>query len=141
MANQLTDIICGEKTARGVAADNRNDGLWLSAADLERVSGWTFKPEGFCKGEVCVPVPPPRSAEFVSGQSYNLEALARLLGQPVVADTANHAWCIGEASGERRRVLQSLDAPDFTLPDLSGKMHSLSDYRGKRVFLVSWASW
>jgi AhpC/TSA family len=141
MANQLTDIICGEKIARGVAAELRNDGLWLSAADLERVSGWTLKPEGFCKGEVCVPVPPSRSAEFVSGQSYNLEALAGLLGQPVVADTANHAWCIGEASGERRRVLHSLAAPDFTLPDLSDKMHSLSDYRGKRVFLVSWASW
>jgi len=141
MANQPTDIICGEKTTRGVAADNRNNGLWLGAADLERVSGWTLKPEGFCKGEVCVPVPPSRAAEFVSGQSYNLAALAGLLGRPVVADTVNHVWCIGEASGERRRALQSLEAPDFTLPDLAGRMHSLSDYRGKRVFLVSWASW
>ena len=141
MTNQATDIICGEKTTRGVSADHRDNGLWLAAGDLERVSGWVFKPEGFCKGEVCVPVPPSRTAEFVSGQSYNLAELAGLLGQPVVADTENHAWCIGEASGERRRVLQSLDAPDFTLPDLSGKMHSLSDYRGKRVFLVSWASW
>ncbi|MBV8136192.1 MAG: redoxin domain-containing protein [Deltaproteobacteria bacterium] len=141
MANQPTDIICGVKTTRGVTADDRNDGLWLGAADLQRVSGWVFKPEGFCKGEVCVPVPPSRTAEFVSGQSYNLVALAGLLGQPVVADTANHAWCIGEASGERRRVLQSLEAPNFTLPDLTGKMYSLSDYRGKRVFLVSWASW
>ena len=141
MANQPTDIICGEKTTRGVAADNRNNGLWLGAADLERVSGWTLKPEGFCKGEVCVPVPPSRAAEFVSGQSYNHAALAGLLGRPVVADTVNHVWCIGEASGERRRALQSLEAPDFTLPDLAGRMHSLSDYRGKRVFLVSWASW
>ena len=141
MANQPTDIICGEKTTRGVAADNRNNGLWLGAADLERVSGWTLKPEGFCKGEVCVPVPPSRAAEFVSGQSYNLAALAGLLGRPVVADTVNHVWCIGEASGERRRALQSLEAPDFTLPDLAGRMHSLSDYRGKRVFLDSWASW
>ena len=141
MANQPTDIICGEKTTRGVAADNRNNGLWLGAADLERVSGWTLKPEGFCKGEVCVPVPPSRAAEFVSGQSYNLAALAGLLGRPVVADTVNHVWCIGEASGERRRALQSLEAPDFTLPDLAGRMHSLSDYRGKRVFLFSWASW
>ena len=141
MANQPTDIICGARTVRGVAADSRNDGLWLGAADLERVSGWTLKPEGFCKGEVCVPVPPSRAAEFVSGQSYNLAALAGLLGRPVVADTVNHVWCIGEASGERRRALQSLEAPDFTLPDLAGRMHSLSDYRGKRVFLVSWASW
>jgi peroxiredoxin len=38
-------------------------------------------------------------------------------------------------------MLTSLEAPDFALPDLDGKMHSLSDYRGKKVFVVSWASW
>ena len=80
-------------------------------------------------------VPPSRTAEFVSGQSYNLAALASLLGQPLVADIADHAWCIGE----RRWLLQSLDVPDFTLPDLSGKMHSLSNHRRKRVFLATWA--
>ena len=141
MGSQTIDLICAEKTTRNVAADIRNDGLWLGAADLERVSGWSFKPEGFCKGDVCIPVPSSRRAELVSGQSLNLVALAGLLDQPVVADTANHAWSIGEASAERRRVLRSLNAPDFTLPDLSGRMHWLSDYRGKRVFLVSWASW
>ena len=33
------------------------------------------------------------------------------------------------------------EAPDFTLPDLEGRQHSLSDYRGRKVFLASWASW
>jgi peroxiredoxin len=37
--------------------------------------------------------------------------------------------------------LQSLQAPDFTLPDLEGKWHALSEYRGRKVLLVSWASW
>jgi peroxiredoxin len=37
--------------------------------------------------------------------------------------------------------MQSLEAPDFTLPDLEGRPHALRDYRGKKVFLVSWASW
>ena len=32
-------------------------------------------------------------------------------------------------------------APDFALPDPSGRIHRLSDYRGKKVFLVTWASW
>ncbi|TAJ31410.1 MAG: redoxin domain-containing protein, partial [Reyranella sp.] len=35
----------------------------------------------------------------------------------------------------------SLEAPDFTLPDLDGKTHSLAEQRGKKVLLVSWASW
>ena len=32
-------------------------------------------------------------------------------------------------------------APDFTLPSLDGRRVSLSDYRGKRVVLFTWASW
>lgn len=32
-------------------------------------------------------------------------------------------------------------APDFTLTDTTGKDHKLSDYRGKNVLLVFWATW
>jgi len=32
-------------------------------------------------------------------------------------------------------------APDFTLTDIAGKQHKLSDYRGKDVLLVFWATW
>jgi peroxiredoxin len=32
-------------------------------------------------------------------------------------------------------------APDFTVTDLAGKQHKLSDYRGKNVMLVFWATW
>lgn len=32
-------------------------------------------------------------------------------------------------------------APDFTLPDLSGRRHTLSQYRGKVIFLNLWATW
>lgn len=32
-------------------------------------------------------------------------------------------------------------APDFTLTDLDGNSHKLSDYRGKDVVVVFWASW
>jgi peroxiredoxin len=48
---------------------------------------------------------------------------------------------LGEAAGDRAAALRSLQAPDFTLPDLSGRMHRLSEHRGKKVLLVSWASW
>ncbi len=32
-------------------------------------------------------------------------------------------------------------APDFTLTDITGKQHKLSDYRGKNVMLTFWATW
>ncbi len=32
-------------------------------------------------------------------------------------------------------------APDFTLTDIDGKQHKLSDYRGKNVMLIFWATW
>ena len=50
-------------------------------------------------------------------------------------------WVLSEGARERQAALASLEAPDFTLPDPSGRMHRLSDYRGKKVFLVTWASW
>ena len=37
--------------------------------------------------------------------------------------------------------LASLEAPDFTLPDLDGNLHSLSNYRGRKVLLATYGSW
>lgn len=33
------------------------------------------------------------------------------------------------------------DAPDFTLVDLNGEVHRLSDYKGQGVFLNFWGTW
>ena len=134
------DIIYGENVSKGVDAEAKN-GLWLSAKDLTRVSGFERKPEGFCKGELCYPVPSAHKDEFERADRYNLAALTGLIGQPMVVDEAHQVWCFGEAAENRTRALTSLEAPDFTLPDLDGRMHSLSEQRGKKVLLVSWASW
>jgi len=67
-------------------------------------------------------------------------AFAELVHQPVAHDEALAIWYFGLRS-DQRQTLTSLEAPDFTLPDMEGKLHSLSDFRGKKVFLVTWASW
>jgi len=38
-------------------------------------------------------------------------------------------------------IAVGLPAPDFTLPDINGKMISLSDYSGKVVLVNIWATW
>lgn len=62
-------------------------------------------------------------------------------GRPVALDEAERAAYLGVSAAERGRRLASLEAPDFTLPDLDGRQHSLSDYRGKKVFLAAYGSW
>ncbi len=38
------------------------------------------------------------------------------------------------------RVL-SVFPPDFELPDLAGRMHTLVEHRGKKVLFIAYASW
>ncbi len=44
-------------------------------------------------------------------------------------------------SANQAPVRVGLPAPDFTYPGLDGKNVSLSDYRGKVVFINIWATW
>lgn len=46
------------------------------------------------------------------------------------------------ATKDERAVLQVGDkAPDFTLTDLNGQQHQLSEYKGKGVVLNFWGTW
>lgn len=118
-----------------------DDGLWLDAAAVEQATGWTWKPEGLCHDDTCVPVPPSAAADLVREGRLNLAAMWRRSGQPVVHDAAARTWVLGTGAAQRSAALSSLQAPDFSLPDLQGRPHRLSDFRGRKVFLASWASW
>jgi hypothetical protein len=123
--------------------------LWITAADLTRATRFEVKPQGVCRDELCFPLPKARLQEFLrqngdgkdAGKTwFNLTAFAALVHQSVAHDDGQSMWYFGLRADQHQR-LASLRAPDFTLPDMNGKMHSLSDYRGKKVFLVTWASW
>ena len=123
-------------TARAAGED-----LWLDTPELERVTGWSMKPQGLCRGDICVPVPASRSAEYVAGDAVNAAAFWRRMNNPVVRDAAGEAWVLGTSATHRSQSLQSLQAPDFALPDLAGVTRKLSEHRGKKVLLATWASW
>ena len=46
-----------------------------------------------------------------------------------------------EENDSKETEQEKLPAPDFTLTDQYGNTHSLSDYKGKIVFLNFWATW
>jgi hypothetical protein len=118
--------------------------LWITTADLTRATRFELKPQGVCRDELCFPIPKARTAEFErrTGDKtwFNLTAFAALVQQPVAHDEAMATWYFG-LRADQRETLSSLQAPDFTLPDMQGKLHSLSDFRGRKVLLVTWASW
>lgn len=101
--------------------------------------GWELKPEGLCRGDVCIPVR-DRDA-LVSQEGLDLERLAGLTGRPVAVDAEEHVAALGEGHLARGQRLAGLDAPDFALPDLAGRTHRLSEHRGKKVLLIAYASW
>jgi hypothetical protein len=119
--------------------------LWVTFADLTRATGFEVKPQGVCRRELCFPIPSGRTNEFLSKRGnldwFNLSAFARLIKQPVARDTSLNAWYFGPRPTSQNEFLSSLEAPNFTLPDMNGKQHSLADFRGKKVLIVTWASW
>jgi hypothetical protein len=101
--------------------------------------GFTLKPEGLCRGPLCIPV---RDRDALVGPGgIDLAELARVLGRPLALDVAERAAALGTPVEERRAALAGLEAPDFRLPDLSGREHTLSAHRGKKVLLIVYASW
>jgi hypothetical protein len=82
-----------------------------------------------------------RVAVLGAREGAELLARAEAEGRPVAVDQEAHAAYLGVTARARATVLASLEAPDFTLPDLEGRLHSLSEHRGKKVLLVAYASW
>ena len=121
-----------------VPARARDGAVRLSRGALAEAIGWALKPEGLCRDNVCVPL---RGAALESGDGVDLAGVARLLGRPLALDVAERAAYLGMSAGERGRALAALEAPDFTLPDLAGRLHSLREHRGRKVLLVAYASW
>ena len=106
------------------------ESLDIDADRFAAETGWAIKPEGACKGDVCVPL--DQSAGF------QLTSTAERLRMALVRDDKAGLWALGpESLGDR--ALVSAVAPELVLNDLNGKEFRLSSLRGKKVVIVSWA--
>jgi hypothetical protein len=108
------------------------DSLDIDRDAFEAGTGWELKPEGACKGAVCIPL---RSAP---GSRVDVADVARQMGLPLVADAAHGLWALGpESLGGR--ALTTAEAPELVLPDVNGNEFRLSSLRGQKVLLYAWA--
>jgi hypothetical protein len=119
--------------------------LWITSEDLARATKFEVKPQGVCRDELCFPIPKNRKDSLLQKQAsvtwFNLSEFARMVNQPTAYDEKHSTWYFGARQAAQNSFVDTLEAPNFTLPDINGKMHSLADFRGKKVLLLTWASW
>ena len=108
-------------------------GETVDAHEFEARTGWAIKPEGACRGDVCVPLP--------ADGRLDVSVLADRLGMPVARDDAHGLIALGPATAGSGRALTTAVAPALELPDKDGNPFRLSSLLGQKVLLVAWASW
>ena len=105
------------------------NGPEVGTEEFERATGWEIKPEGACKGDVCVPLP---------AGGFDLRSVADRLGMAVVSEPESGLWAVGPET-LAGRALSTVDASDFRLPDLDGNEFRITSLRGRKVLVVAWA--
>lgn len=107
--------------------------LNIPKARFEAETGWQLKPEGACKGDVCVPLD-----AVPEGDTVAVAQLANSIGLPLVKASNRELWALGPES-VGARALTTAEAPNMTLPDLDGEMFALSSLKGKKILVYAWA--
>jgi len=108
------------------------ESLEISRQAFEEGTGWALKPEGACKGDVCIPLNPNPV------DTVDVTRVAEQMNLPLVAAEHRNLWALGpESIGGR--ALTTAEAPELCLPDLDGRPFHLSSLRGKKVLVYFWA--
>jgi len=124
-------------TRAGADSQGAGDDLWVRKADLPRINEFELKPQGACRADVCIPV----DKSMTRGAYFNLSAFARKVGETAVVDRDARVWSFGEIPIVRGQFVESRVAPDFSVADRAGHIVHLSDFRGRKVLVLTWASW
>lgn len=120
----MTTILKDNRIEDSASARVSSGDLWMPVAEYQRIVGQELPPD------------PP-----AYGDDINVSAHWRNLRRPVLSSEADDVFVLGASARDRTEALHAPLAPDFTLPDLEGTPHSLSDYLGNKVFLTTWSSW
>ncbi|HIG61436.1 MAG TPA: hypothetical protein EYQ22_11185 [Gammaproteobacteria bacterium] len=106
--------------------------LKVSKNEFEKGTGWQLKPEGACKGDVCIPIPNS------GNDTVDIKATAEAMNLPLVEAADAKLWALGPAS-IAGKALVTAEAPELSLPDVDGKVFNLSSLKGRKVLVYAWA--
>ena len=131
--------IITEDATTEVPATVTGDEVRLGPAAVAEATGWTIKPEGLCRGEVCV----PRAlwVDALAGDEIELGALAAMTGQVVAVDPGEAVAVLVPGADERSSAMASLRAQPFTVDTIDGQPVSLDDFSGRKKLLMTFSSW
>ena len=110
--------------------------LQLPVAEFFATTGWEAKPEGLCRGEVCVPAPGALQNGVV-----DVKIAAGKLGMPLVHDSKFNVWAAGVATATGRALASAKASFPSSLIDAMGRAFDFNSLRGRRVIMIAWASW
>lgn len=106
----------------------------VTAAEFESGTGWQIKPEGACKGDVCIGL----AGVSEQADGYDIHELADAMALPIVTSEDQSLIAVGpESLGSR--ALTTAQSPDFELPDVNGNLFRLSSLKGKKIMVYAWA--
>ena len=110
--------------------------LRVPVDEFTALTGWEAKPEGMCRGDVCVPAP-----GSLDGNIVNVEPAAAKLGMPIVHDPEHSVWALGVATATGRALASAKAVFPSSLIDAAGRAFDFASLRGRRMIMVAWASW
>ena len=126
----------------GTTAGGDGEQPLLRLDDLAAVTGWTPKPEGWCRGAECIP------ASFIGDAatdgdatgSLPAERVAAALGAAIAVDGDLRVAVIGNRY-DTDSTLASGIAPDVELLGLDGRRHRLFEEEHAKTLVVAFSSW
>lgn len=126
-------------------AASDSDGLWMPGANLVEILGAQISENAISFNASGIEVPLAADSKIQAERDgapwINATALAAELGQALASDEEHQVWSLGPVPAVQSAIAASAMAPDFELPNREGEMVRLSDLRGKKVLLLTWASW
>jgi hypothetical protein len=135
----MTVTLVVDGAAREFAGEVRDGSVLVTPEALHDATGWELKPEGLCRGDVCV----PRAVlgEALIDGMVDVAGFGVAVRRPVALEPAAGIAVLAEAPEDLAATISAGTAPEFTLPDLDGNPVSLSDFAGKKKLLFAWSSW